>query len=756
MTSQQQMDTKLSEIAGRIREMREISGFSAAEMAAKTDTTPEEYLAYENGEQDFPFTFIHKCALAFGLELTNLLEGRSAKLNTYTVTRGGQGQTTVDEDGIRIVNLAPRFRKKIAEPYWVRYEYKQEEQDRPIHLTTHKGQEFDYIVSGSLKVQVGEHTEILGPGDSIYYHSHLPHGMIAVNGENCTFLAVVLPGEETEEQQISQSIATAKQSEPWIVDKFIRCEEDEQGRLKSIDFENEDNFNFAFDVVDTLADKYPTKLAMLHIDKNHKETRFTFKDMKHASCRTANYFTSLGIKRGDRVMVMLKRHYQFWFTMLALHKIGAIPIPATNQLKEHDISYRIEAAGISTVICTADDQTAEQVDLAAEKCPQLVNKIIVNGKRKGWHDFDTEYPRFSGKFPRQEDSPCGNDPMFMLFTSGTTGYPKIACHNYKYALGHYVTAKYWHSIQRNGLHLTISDTGWGKALWGKLYGQWLAESAVFVYDFDRFDANDILPMFAKYNITSFCAPPTMLRMMVKEDLSRFDLSSIRHMTTAGEALNPEVFRQFKKATGLEIMEGFGQTEMTLAIANLRGEDIQIGSMGRPNPLYDVDIVDPDGNSVPVGENGEIVIRTDKRIPCGLFSGYYNDPERTKAVWHDGMYHTGDVAWRDEDNCYWYVGRIDDVIKSSGYRIGPFEIESVIMELPYVLECGVSAAPDEVRGQVVKASIVLTKDAEPTDELKKEIQDYVKKHTAPYKYPRIVVFRSDLPKSIGGKIQRNQL
>ena len=580
--------------------------------------------------------------------------------------------------------------------------------------------------------------------------------MIAVDGEDCVFCAVVLPGEETEESTISETLVTANQSEPLIADEFIRCVEDDKGRLETIEFVNEERFNFAFDVVDVIADKYPTKLAMLHVDKHHVERRFTFKEMKHASNRTANYFTSLGIKKGDRVMVLLKRHYQFWFTMLALHKIGAIPIPATNQLKAHDIEYRLEAAGISCVICTADDGTVNEVDIAAEKCPQVTTKIIVNGEREGWHNFNEEYVRFSGKFPRTEDSPCGSDPMFMLFTSGTTGYPKIAEHSYKYALGHYVTAKYWHNVKRDGLHFTISDTGWGKALWGKLYGQWLAEGAVFTYDFDRFDAADILPMFAKYNITTFCAPPTMLRMLVKEDLSKYDLSSVQHMTTAGEALNPEVFRQFKDATGLEIMEGFGQTETTLVIGNLRGREIRIGSMGKPSPLYDVVLVDSEGNPVPTGENGEICIRTDKTIPCGLFNGYYRDEERTNDVHHDGLYHTGDVAWQDESGFLWYVGRADDVIKSSGYRIGPFEIESVIMELPYVLECGVSAAPDEVRGQVVKASIVLTKGTEPTEELKKEIQDYVKKHTAPYKYPRIVVFREDLPKSISGKIQRNKL
>ena len=386
----------------------------------------------------------------------------------------------------------------------------------------------------------------------------------------------------------------------------------------------------------------------------------------------------------------------------------------------------------------------------------LKTKVLVGGKRDGWKDFDEEFELFSAHFYRTEETPCGNDLMLMFFTSGTTGYPKIAAHTYKYPLGHFVTAKHWHGVSDGSLHFTISETGWGKALWGKLYGQWLCEGAVFTYDFDRFSAADILPMFAKYNITTFCAPPTMLRMMIKEDISQYDLSSIKHMTTAGEALNPEVYRQFEKATGLQIMEGFGQTELTLTIANLIGGTHKLGSMGKPIPLYDVDIVDPDGNPVADGETGEIVVRTDKKVPCGLFAGYYRNEEKTAEVWHDGMYHTGDTAWRDEDGFYWYVGRVDDVIKSSGYRIGPFEIESVIMELPYVLECGVSAAPDEVRGQVVKASVVLTKGTEPTEELKKEIQNYVKEHTAPYKYPRIVVFRDELPKTISGKIQRNKL
>ena len=748
---------KLKEVAKRIREMREICDITEADMAKKTEVSLEDYRAYENGELDFPFTFIHKCSLAFGIGITDLLEGQSAHLSSYTVTRKGQGQETAKEDGIEIQNLAPLFRKKIAEPYWVRYEYSEELQSKPIHLTKHSGQEFDFVMSGRLKVQIGENVEYLSEGDSIYYNSSTPHGMIAVDGRDCLFVAVVLPGEDVKENVIRDTIVSAHSgNKEYVSSKFVECTEAENGALQKIEFKNEDKFNFAFDIVDEIANKSPEKLAMLHIDKNKVERRFTFNDMKRASNQCANYFKSLGIKKGDRVMLVLKRHYQFWYAILALHKLGAVAIPATNLLQEHDFDYRFNAAEVSAIVCTADGDVAHQVDLAAPASPTLKTKILVGGEREGWHNFDEEFPLFSAHFYRTEDTACGDDLMLMFFTSGTTGYPKIAAHNYKYALGHYVTAKYWHGVDENGLHFTISETGWGKALWGKLYGQWLCEGAVFTYDFDRFDAADILPMFAKYHITTFCAPPTMLRMMIKQDISQYDLSSIKHMTTAGEALNPEVYRQFEKATGLQIMEGFGQTELTLMIANLMGNSHKLGSMGKPTPAYDVDILDPDGNPVPDGETGEIVVKTSDKVPCGLFAGYYKNQEKTDEVWHDGYYHTGDTAWRDEDGFYWYVGRVDDVIKSSGYRIGPFEIESVIMELPYVLECGVSAAPDEVRGQVVKASIVLVKGTEPTEELKKEIQDYVKHHTAPYKYPRIVVFKDELPKTISGKIQRNKL
>ena len=478
--------------------------------------------------------------------------------------------------------------------------------------------------------------------------------------------------------------------------------------------------------------------------------------MKRFSNQTANYFKSLGIKRGDRVLLILKRHYQFWFCMLALHKLGAIAIPATNQLKEHDMTYRLNKAGVKMVVCTDEDNVAAEMDKAAEHSPCLQTKVIVGQDRDGWHNFDEEFCLYTGKLERSDDAPCGNDLMLMYFTSGTTGNPKIAMHNYKYPLGHFITAKYWHCVNPDGLHLSISDTGWAKAAWGKIYGQWLSEAAIFVYDFDRFDANDILPMFQQYGITTFCAPPTMLRMMIKQDLSRFDLSSIEHMTTAGEALNPEVFRQFENATGLQIMEGFGQTETTVALANLAGTKARLGSMGKPVPLYDIQLLDAEGKPVPVGEVGEICINIQNGSPCGLTVGYYEDEEKTAESRAGGFYHTGDTAWRDEDGYFWYVGRVDDLIKSSGYRIGPFEIENVIMELPYVLECGVSAMPDEVRGQVVKASIVLVKGTEATDALKKEIQEYVKKRTAPYKYPRVVIFRDELPKTASGKIQRNKL
>ena len=756
------LDFKIREMAGRIRELREIVGLTPAEMAVKTDVSIEEYLECESGKSDLNFAFIYRCALALGVNVTDIIEGHSPTLRSYTVTKNGAGQEIANAHGMTYYNLAYAFQNRIAEPLYVKTAYDEEAQHKDIELTTHSGQECDIVVEGNLLVQIGEHREILGPGDSIYYDSSTPHGMIAVNGKDCIFYAIVLnpTGEPIPEFSAEQTQTQIEKlpDDPAerIYRNYVDVEKNENGTPIKITFKNTENFNFAFDLVDALAKREPKKLAMLHISQNKTERRFTFDDMRRASNQCANYFKSIGIKKGDRVMLVLKRHYQFWFAMLGLNKLGAIAIPATNQLLEHDFEYRFKAAGVSAIVCTADGESAAQADIAAAKCPGLVHKIIVNGSRDGWRSFDEEYTMFSSHYERGEDAPGGDDLMLMFFTSGTSGYPKIAAHNYKYALGHFHTAKYWHNADPNGLHFTISDTGWAKAMWGKLYGQWLCEAATFVYDFDRFDAAEILPMFAKYNITSFCAPPTMLRMMVKQNISKYDLSSVRHMTTAGEALNPEVYRQFEKATGLQILEGFGQSESTMIIGNMRGARHKLGSMGKPAPIYDVDLMDADGNSVATGETGEIVINVKNGMPCGLFAGYYGDEEKTREVLHDGYYHTGDLAWRDEDGFYWYVGRVDDVIKSSGYRIGPFEIESVIMELPYVLECGVSAVPDEVRGQIVKASIVLTKGTEGTEELKKEIQNYVKKHTAPYKYPRVVVFKDSLPKTVSGKIQRNKL
>ena len=752
------MENKIKQIAARIKELRLVTGLSVEEMAARTGTSVEEYEECEAGNRNLSVAFLYHCTLSFGVDMGDLLEGKSPKLRSYALTRKGEGQRIEEAHNMIGFNLASEFRNRIALPLYMKLNYNGE--DDKIELVTHEGQECDIVISGKMKIQIGEHSEILGPGDCIYYDSGTPHGMIAVDGEDCSFYAIVLRNQAARlgEQAAAVSVATKRRSEDSlrrIYHDFIIPTE-ENGKLSKIEFKNEEKFNFAFDVVDELGRRKPEKLAMLHVSGDGTERRFTFRDMKKESARAANYFKSLGIKRGDRVMLVLKRHYQFWFAVLALHKLGAIAIPAPNQLLEKDFKYRFEAGNVSAILSTADGDVASAIDSAAKDFPKLCTKIIVGGKRDGWHSFDDEYSIFSSHFARSEDAPCGSDPMLMFFTSGTSGYPKIAAHNYKYPLGHFITAKYWHQVNPEGLHFTISDTGWAKAMWGKLYGQWLCEAANFVYDFDRFDAEKILPMFAKYKITTFCAPPTMYRMLIKQDISRFDLSSIEHASTAGEALNPEVFRQFERITGLKIMEGFGQSESTLIIGNLSGDSHKMGSMGKPVPLYNVRLLNSEGEEVARGENGEICIDISKGLPCGLAYAYDSNEEITKETWRDGFYHTGDVAWMDEDGFLWYVGRADDVIKSSGYRIGPFEIENVIMELPYVLECGVSAAPDEIRGQVVKASIVLVNGTTGSDELKREIQNYVKSRTAPYKYPRIVEFRESLPKTTSGKIIRKQL
>ena len=754
------MQDKIKQIASRIKELRLIAGLSVEEMAGRVGISVAEYEQCEAGNSNLSIAFLYHCALSFGVDMGDILEGKSPKLSSYALTRRGEGQKFEEALDMVGYNLAADFRNRIALPLYMELKYREGAEARPIELVTHEGQECDIVIKGQMKIRIGEHSEILGPGDCIYYDSGTPHGMAAVGGEDCTFYAIVLRNQAAREGEATPVLSEATKrreadSERRIYQDFIIPTE-ENGVLTGIAFKNEEKFNFAFDVVDALGRRKPEKLAMLHVSEDGTERRFTFGDMKKESARAANYFKSLGIKRGDRVMLVLKRHYQFWFAILGLHKLGAVAIPAPNQLLEKDFKYRFEAGHIKAILCTADGEVANAVDSAAKDCGELAHKILVGGARDGWHSFDEEYSLFSSHYARAEDAPCGSDPMLMFFTSGTSGYPKIAAHSYKYPLGHFLAAKYWHQVNPEGLHFTISDTGWAKAMWGKLYGQWLCEAATFVYDFDRFDAEKILPMFEKHKITTFCAPPTMYRMLIKQDISRFDLSSIEHASTAGEALNPEVFRQFEKNTGLKIMEGFGQSESTLIVGNLAGGSHKLGSMGKPVPLYDVHLLNAEGEEVGRGENGEICINIKDGLPCGLAYAYDGNEQLTAETWHDGFYHTGDIAWMDEDGFLWYVGRADDVIKSSGYRIGPFEIENVIMELPYVLECGVSAAPDEIRGQVVKASIVLVKGTEGTEELKKEIQNYVKSRTAPYKYPRIVVFRESLPKTTSGKIIRKQL
>ena len=484
------LDYKIKEMAGRIRELREIEGLTAAQMAQNTGVGEAEYLACENGDSDLNFAFIYRCALAFNVDVTDIIEGQSPKLTSYTVTRSGQGQKIEQAHGMTYYNLAPSFQNRIAEPLYVRSVYSEEAQHRDIELTTHTGQECDLILEGRLKVQVGDHIEYLSEGDSIYYNSSTPHGMIAVEGRECLFVAVVMPGQAVAETTVRAGLhQNAMLPSDVIANRFIDTVE-RDGALQSIAFRDEDRFNFAFDIVDGIADKNPDKLAMIHIDRSKVERRFTFGDMKRASNQCANYFKSLGIRKGDRVMLVLRRNYAFWFAILGLHKLGAVAIPATDQLQAKDFKYRFDAAGVRAVITTAESHAVGQIDEAAAECQQLEFKLLVGGTRDGWHDFDDEYKLYSTHYKRAADAPCGDDLMLMFFTSGTTGYPKIAAHNFKYALGHFHTAKYWHCVDPDGLHLTISDTGWAKAMWGKFYGQWICEAGLFVYDFDRFHAEN--------------------------------------------------------------------------------------------------------------------------------------------------------------------------------------------------------------------------------------------------------------------------
>ncbi|MHB8065738.1 MAG: AMP-binding protein [Ruminiclostridium sp.] len=519
-----------------------------------------------------------------------------------------------------------------------------------------------------------------------------------------------------------------------------------------------ENFNFAYDVVDEYAKNQPNKVAIVWCDETGAEATFTFSQLKEYSDKTANFFKSIGIKRGDPVMLVLKRRYEFWFCILALHKLGAITIPATHLLTSKDFVYRANAADIKMVVCVPDPEVIKHVEEAEGKSPSLIYKALICESKDGWIDFTKSVDEASKEFDRPEGNQASqnNDISLLYFTSGTTGMPKMVQHDYVYPLGHIYTAKYWQNVTDGGLHLTVADTGWAKAVWGKIYGQWLAGSAVFVYDYDKFVPKEMLEVISKHKVTTFCAPPTIYRFFIKEDLTKFDLSSLNYCVVAGEPLNPEVFTQFYNATGIKLKEAFGQTELTVVLSITKWTEAKPGSMGKPSPGYDIDLLDDSGNSCQIGEEGQIVIRTDKRKPAGMFGGYYRDAALTDKVWHDDIYYTGDMAWRDEEGYFWFVGRADDVIKSSGYRIGPFEVESALVEHPAVLECAITAVPDEVRGQIVKATVVLAKTYTASNELIKELQEHVKKVTAPYKYPRIIEFVTELPKTISGKIRRVEI
>lgn len=538
----------------------------------------------------------------------------------------------------------------------------------------------------------------------------------------------------------------------------------EDDYAKHLHFIVPENFNFAYDVMDAWAEEKPDKVALLWTSERGEEVSTTYREFKEQTDRTAAYFMQLGIKHGDKVMLILKRHYQWWLSMMALCKVGAIAIPATHMLTVHDIVYRNQSASVKYIICANDEYITEQIAKAMPDSPTVKALVAVNALSEldkpipeGFHDWRKEWAE-APAFVRPDNVNTNEDTMLMYFTSGTSGEPKMVAHDFLYALGHLTTGVYWHNLHANSLHLTVADTGWGKAVWGKLYGQWFAGATVFVYDHEKFTAEKIMRQMEKYHITSFCAPPTIYRFMIREDFSKYDLSSLEWCTTAGEAMNPSVANRFKELTGVTIYEGFGQTETTMTLETFPWVKPKPGSMGKPNPQYDVQLLRQDGTECEDGEKGEICIRIGDKKPLGLFKGYYRDEERTKETWHDGIYHTGDMAWHDEEGYYWFVGRTDDVIKSSGYRIGPFEVENALMTHPAVVECAITGVPDPIRGMIVKATVVLAPEykAKAGDELIKELQNHVKHETAPYKYPRLIEFVNELPKTISGKIRRVEI
>ncbi len=519
-----------------------------------------------------------------------------------------------------------------------------------------------------------------------------------------------------------------------------------------------ENFNFAYDVVDVYAETEPERLALVWCDDHGQDKIINFREMKRLADKAANFFAAQGIRKGDHVMLLVKGCYDFWFSLIALHKLGAIAVPGTHMLTAHDLVYRFENTQAKMIVCVNAEGLLNEVDKTAEEYNCEFVRCVIGAEREGWLNFTAEIEASAEEFtrPTGDQATCNTDTLLSYFSSGTTGYPKLVVHDMLYPLAHILTAKYWQNVIDGGLHYTVADTGWAKCAWGKIYGQWICGSAVFMHDYEKFDPKKTLELAAKYNVTTFCAPPTIYRFLIREDLSQYDLSGIEYAVVAGEPLNPEVYTQFYNATGLKLYEGYGQTELIITAATFPWLEPKPGSMGRPTPLLNVEVIGHNGEKAEAGEEGEICLRTAPTLPVGMFKGYYKSPEETERVWHDGVYHTGDVAWMDEDGYLWFVGRTDDVIKTSGYRVGPFEVESALMEHPAVLECAITGVPDELRGSIIKATIVLAKGYQASEELKKTLQDHVKNVTAPYKYPRVIEFVETLPKTISGKIRRVQI
>lgn len=538
-----------------------------------------------------------------------------------------------------------------------------------------------------------------------------------------------------------------------IYQRFCTEIKDENGGLKKLTLNYPDNFNFGYDVVDEYAAVSPDKRAMVWCNVENEEHIFTFLDVKRYSNKMANVFREYGIGRGDRVMLVLKRHYEYWFAAVALHKLGAVMIPATHMLTVDDFVYRINASGVKAIVCTAQDDVPSTIKQALRKSEKNPRLWCVQKDVEGFFNLTSQMETASDAFDRVETSAA--DPMMLYFTSGTTGYPKGVIHDFTYPLAHIVTAKYWQQAQDDGLHFTVAETGWAKASWGKIYGQWLIGSAVMIYDFDNFDPKQLVTVINRYGVTSFCAPPTVYRYLVRKGIE--SMPTLKHASTAGEMLAPEVFRKFTQETGIPLCEGYGQTETTLLMANFKGRQPKEGAMGTVSPFYNIELRDKAGKQVPDGQIGEVVI-----IPpaggkqAGVFTGYLDNEEQYKYVWRGGVYHTGDAAYRDSDGLYWFHGRFDDIIKTGGFRVGPYEIENVLMEHPAVVECSVIGVPDKLRGQAIKAVIVPGHGYEPTRELELAIKEFCNRRLAEYKWVRLVEFVSAMPKTISGKIKKTEL